>query len=197
MTRTQYPINPLDLFNEWFQEAASQEINDPNAMSVATVSSDGTPSVRMVLLKGLADDNFVFYTNLKSRKGKEILVTSKVALCFYWKSIHKQVRVEGVCDVVSNEEADAYFSTRPVGSQIGAWASKQSEELESRAVLEESLATYALEFGDNPVPRPENWSGFKVKPLKIEFWKEQPFRLHDRILYTFESGIWQQKRLYP
>jgi len=192
-----YADNPLDLFNEWFHEAASQEINDPNAMSLATVSPTGLPSVRMVLLKGLTDDQFVFYTNLNSRKAKEIRQDPRVGLCFYWKSLHKQVRVEGVCEEVTMEEADAYFATRPVGSQIGAWASQQSEFLENRATLEEALAKYALEFGDNPVPRPRHWSGFKVTPTLIEFWQEQPFRLHDRIVYTQENKAWTYKRLYP
>ena len=191
------PENPFDLFNEWFHEAASQEINDPNAMSLATVSPTGIPSVRMVLLKGLTDDQFVFYTNLKSRKAKEILKNPNVGLCFHWKSLHKQVRIEGICEQVSTEEANAYFSTRQVGSQIGAWASQQSELLENRAILEESLAKYALEFGDNPVPRPIHWSGFKAKPQLIEFWQEQPFRLHDRIVYTLDNEMWKQKRLYP
>lgn len=192
-----YPENPLDLFNEWFHEAASQEINDPNAMSIATVSPTGFPSVRMVLLKGLTDDQFVFYTNLNSRKAREIEHDPQVGLCFHWKSLHRQVRVEGVCEPVTMEEADAYFATRPVGSQIGAWASQQSELLENRATLEEALAKYALEFGDNPVPRPRHWSGFKVNPTLIEFWQEQPFRLHDRIVYTRENKVWSQKRLYP
>lgn len=192
-----YPEDPFDLFNEWFHEAASQEINDPNAMSLATVSENGMPSVRIVLLKGLADNQFIFYTNLKSRKAKEIVHNPSVALCFYWKSLHKQVRVEGKCEEVSKEEADAYFATRAVGSQIGAWASQQSETLESRAILEESLAKYALEFGDNPVPRPPHWSGFKVSPSLIEFWQEQPFRLHDRIAYTLHPSGWTKKRLYP
>lgn len=192
-----YPENPLDLFNEWFHEAASQEINDPNAMSLATVSPTGLPSVRMILLKGLTDDQFVFYTNLNSRKAKEIIHDPRVGLCFYWKSLHKQVRVEGICEEVTMEEADAYFATRPVGSQIGAWASQQSEPLENRATLEEALAKHALEFGDNPVPRPRHWSGFKVNPTLIEFWQEQPFRLHDRIVYTRENKVWAYKRLYP
>lgn len=197
MSKIHYPENPLDLFNEWFHEAASQEINDPNAMSLATVSSAGIPSVRMVLLKGLADEKFVFYTNFKSRKAKEIMGNPRVGLCFYWKSLHKQVRIEGICEQVSEEDADSYFASRPVGSQIGAWASQQSEVLESRAILEESLAKYALEFGDNPVPRPNHWSGFKVTPTLIEFWQEQPFRLHDRIVYTLNNGTWHQTRLYP
>lgn len=197
MSKTHYPNNPFDLFNEWFHEAASQEVNDPNAMSLATVSSTGIPSVRMVLLKGLTNEKFIFYTNMKSRKAREILENPRVGLCFYWKSLHKQVRVEGICEEVSPEEADTYFSSRSVGSQIGAWASQQSEPLESRAVLEESLAKYALKFGDNSVPRPDHWSGFRVVPTLIEFWQEQPFRLHDRITYTLDSGHWHQKRLYP
>ena len=199
MPQIHSPENPFDLFNDWFYEATSQEVNDPNAVSLATLSKGGIPSVRVVLLKGLPDEKFVFYTNLRSRKAQEIRDHPKVALCFHWKTLQKQVRVEGICEQVSDEEADSYFASRPVGSQIGAWASKQSEILENRSILEEDLEKYALDFKGKPIPRPDYWSGFKVIPHSIEFWKAQPFRLHDRIVYTLDidQGSWNQKRLYP
>lgn len=197
MTPTDIPENPLDKFNVWFQEAATQEINDPNAMALATVDSFGRPSVRMVLLKGITQGRFVFYTNANSRKGQNLKQNPNVSLCFYWKSLRRQVRIEGVSREVTPEEADTYFATRPVGSQIGAWASRQSQPLTSRAELEEEMAKYALKFGDNPIPRPPHWTGFEVDPTCIEFWQEQPFRLHDRLVYVREDEIWQQMRLFP
>lgn len=197
MTTTDNPENPIDKFNIWFQEAASQEINDPNAMALATVDAEGRPSVRMVLLKGITNGRFVFFTNMNSRKGQNLQQNSHVSLCFYWKSLKRQVRIEGQCREITPDEADNYFATRPVGSQISAWASKQSQPLSSRGELEEEMAKYALHFGDNPVPRPPHWTGFEVEPTCIEFWQEQPFRLHDRLVYVWEEGAWQQMRLYP
>jgi pyridoxamine 5'-phosphate oxidase len=189
--------DPFDLFNEWFHEAASQEATDPNAMALATVGPDGRPAVRMVLLKSLQDNNFLFYTNTQSRKGQEITQNPAVALCFYWKTLNRQVRVEGPASLISPEEADAYFASRPIGAQLGAWASHQSSPLESRDVLEERLSTYALQFGDDPIPRPPYWSGFRIAPTHIEFWQDRPFRLHDRILYTRTHNTWTLTRLYP
>lgn len=197
MALDQFSANPLDLFNDWFQEAARLEINDPNAMSLATVDETGRPSLRMVLLKGIEDGQFVFYTNRESRKGIDIAVNPHVALCFYWKSTHKQVRIEGIATSVSDEEADIYFASRPVGAQMGAWASKQSRPLESRDALEKNLAHYALKFGNNPVPRPPYWSGFRVMPQSIEFWEEKPFRLHHRLLYQKNNDQWEKSYLYP
>lgn len=197
MKDTDFPVNPIDLFNVWFQEAMAEEINDPNAMSLACIDKEGRPSVRIVLLKGLNQDQFVFYTNLESRKGQEILLNPSVALCFHWKSLRRQVRIEGVASVVSPEEADAYYATRPTGAQIGAWASQQSRPLQSREALEEALAQYSLKFGDDDIPRPRHWSGFRVEPNRIEFWVEKPFRLHDRMQYDKIDDVWLKTRLYP
>ncbi|WP_010299782.1 pyridoxamine 5'-phosphate oxidase [Candidatus Odyssella thessalonicensis] len=191
------PSDPIVLFNDWFQEAGEKELNDPNAMSLATVNKDGRPSVRIVLLKGITDGSFVFYTNTESRKGKDLTANPQVALCFYWKSLRRQVRIEGYAEPVTAAEADAYFATRPVGSQIGAWASQQSRPLQDRGQLEEALAAYSLKFGDDDVPRPPHWSGYRVIPQEIEFWQEQPFRLHDRIVYTRHDDAWTIERLYP
>lgn len=197
MTMMTPPEDPILLFNEWFQHAGEKELSDPNAMALATVNAYGQPSVRIVLLKGITDGQFVFFTNLESRKGHDIKANQSVALCFHWKSTHRQVRIEGQAIPVSETEADAYFSTRPVGSQIGAWASKQSQPLSDRGQLEEALAAYSLKFGDDDVPRPPHWSGFRIIPQEIEFWEEQPFRLHDRLVYTRNGPSWITKKLYP
>lgn len=191
------PENPFDFFNQWFEEAATKEINDPNAMSLATVGQDGHPSVRIVLLKMLDERGFVFYTNLESRKGLELKSNQNVSLCFHWKSLLRQIRIEGKATPVSDEEADAYFAGRPQGSQLAAWASQQSRPLESREVLEQALAEYALQFGDGPVPRPPFWSGYRVAPRAIEFWQDRPFRLHDRVIYEKHDTQWIMTRLYP
>lgn len=198
MPLTTIPNDPFALFDEWYREAAAHELNDPNAMSLATVNAQGEPSVRMVLLKDYQSGGFSFFTNTQSRKGQDIAANPNVALCFHWKSLKRQVRVEGVVYEVSAEEADAYFSNRPIGAQIGAWASQQSSPLESRELLEEKVADYAMKFGDNSVPRPPYWSGFRVIPKCIEFWVDRPFRLHDRILYTYEGpNSWSITRLNP
>lgn len=196
------PETPFELFKAWFDEAQKSESDDPNAMCLSTVNEVGQPSARMVLMKDCDYKRgvFIFYTNLESRKAKDILTNPHVALCFYWKSLHKQIRIEGVAYSISEEEADAYFATRLLGSQIGAWASKQSRELKSREKLESEVAAHAKKFGDNPVPRPPHWGGFCVQPTAVEFWQERPFRLHDRLLYTpsaFEESGWEMKRLYP
>ena len=195
------PSDPIVLFNQWFEEATQKELNDPNAMALAAVGADGRPSVRIVLLKGIQNGNFVFYTNIKSRKGKETLACPHVSLCFHWKSLRRQVRIEGDAAQVSDEQADAYFASRAKDSQIGAWASQQSHPLRDRSELEESIAQYALKFGDKPIPRPPHWSGFEITPHRIEFWEEQPFRLHNRIIYSkntiSEGQSWSQTRLYP
>lgn len=191
------PLDPIELFNTWFQKAGESEPNDPNAMTLATVDELGRPSARIVLLKGIHDGKFVFFTNLESRKGRELAQNPHVSLCFHWKSLHLQVRIEGTAHQVSDQEADAYFATRAVGSQIGAWASKQSRPLSDRSELEEALATYSLKFGDDHIPRPPHWSGFAVTPEIIEFWEEQPFRLHNRLVYFHENDSWQTIKLYP
>lgn len=190
---------PFSLFSAWLDDAKSSELNDPNAVALATVDEDGLPNVRMVLLKGFDQDGFVFYTNFESKKGREILGQRKAAMCFHWKSLRRQVRLRGPVEVVSDAEADAYFQSRPRGSRIGAWASRQSRELESRFALEKAVAEYTARFGVGEIPRPQHWSGFRLKPVEIEFWKDQKFRLHDRVRFTRAdpSGDWEKHRLYP
>ncbi|MBB5073510.1 pyridoxamine 5'-phosphate oxidase [Bartonella callosciuri] len=191
---------PFELFAKWLEEAAVSEINDPNAMALATVDETGLPNVRMVLLKDYSSQGFVFYTNYESRKGQEILKSMKASLGFHWKSLHRQVRIRGIVEKVSAQEADAYFQSRPRGSQIGAWASKQSQPLENRFALEKAIAEYTTRYALGNIPRPPYWSGFRVKPLSIEFWRDRPFRLHDRLLFTrdsVEQSNWQKQKLYP
>ncbi|WP_336057724.1 pyridoxamine 5'-phosphate oxidase [Nitratireductor sp. CH_MIT9313-5] len=188
---------PFALFGEWLDEAKETEPNDPNAMSLATVDPDGLPDVRMVLLKGFDTQGFVFYTNLESAKGRELLATPKAAICFHWKSLRRQVRVRGLVEQVTDAEADAYYATRPRGSRIGAWASKQSRPLESRFALEKAVAEYTARYPIGDIPRPDHWSGFRIKPVQIEFWMDKPFRLHDRLLFEREGDSWKTTRLYP
>jgi pyridoxamine 5'-phosphate oxidase len=189
--------DPFALFADWMADAEKSEPNDPNAVAVASVDADGMPNVRMVLLKGFDQNGFVFYTNFESNKGREILGSMKAALCFHWKSLRRQIRVRGHVEVVSDEEADAYFASRPRGSRIGAWASKQSRPLESRLALEKAVAEFTLKHAVGEIPRPPYWSGFRIKPITIEFWHDRPFRLHDRILFTRADDGWQKSRLYP
>ncbi|KQV32402.1 pyridoxamine 5'-phosphate oxidase [Rhizobium sp. Root1203] len=190
---------PFDLFADWLKEAEASEINDPNAVALATVDEDGLPNVRMVLLKGFDQDGFVFYTNFESQKGREVLGQKKAAMCFHWKTLRRQVRLRGPVDIVSDEEADAYFKTRARGSRIGAWASKQSRPLESRFALEKAVAEYTARYAIGDIPRPAHWSGFRIRPVSIEFWKDQKFRLHDRIEFrrTTPDGDWSKVRMYP
>jgi pyridoxamine 5'-phosphate oxidase len=191
-------IEPFRLFADWLEDATRSEPNDPNAVALATVDPEGMPDVRMVLLKGFDEMGFVFYTNFESTKGREILATMKAAMCFYWKSLRRQVRVRGPIEVVSGEEADAYFATRPRGSRIGAWASKQSRPLESRFALEKAVAEYTAKYAIGEIPRPHYWSGFRILPETIEFWHDRPFRLHDRVLFRrADGGGWEKTRLYP
>lgn len=191
--------DPLALFAEWLADAEKSEPNDPNAMALATVDEEGLPDVRMVLLKSADERGFVFYTNYESQKGQEILGTMKAALVFHWKSLRRQVRVRGVVEEVSAAEADSYFASRPKQSQIGAWASQQSRPLEGRFALETAVALYAAKYALGAVPRPPQWSGFRVRPLAIEFWHDRPFRLHDRIVFrrADPDGGWTKTRLYP
>jgi pyridoxamine 5'-phosphate oxidase len=189
---------PFRLFAAWLEDATKSEPNDPNGLALATVDESGMPDVRMVLLKGFDEQGFVFYTNFESAKGRELLSSMKAAMCFHWKSLRRQVRVRGPVEVVSDEEADAYFKTRPRGSRIGAWASKQSRPLESRFALEKAVAEYTARYAIGEIPRPKHWSGFRLVPWSIEFWHDQPFRLHDRIMFTRTSeGGWEKTRLYP
>lgn len=190
--------DPIALFVRWMDEAVEGELNDPNAMALATVDKHGLPDVRMVLLKGMDERGFVFYTNLESAKGTELAANPKAALCFHWKSLRRQIRVRGPITPVSEAEADDYFSTRPRDSQIGAWASRQSRPLESRFELEREVARFALKFGIGTVPRPPVWSGFRLAPVSIEFWRDRPFRLHERLHFDRKpEGGWVRSKLFP
>jgi pyridoxamine 5'-phosphate oxidase len=188
--------DPLALFSCWFAAAASGE-ELAEAMTLATVGADGMPTARLVLLKEFDARGFVFYTNLESRKAIELAGNPRAALCFLWKSLRRQVRVEGTASAVAPAEADAYFASRPRDSQIGAWASDQSRELESRAALERRLELFTQRFAEGPVPRPPHWSGFRIAPRRIEFWQERPFRLHDRWLFIRDGETWRRQLLFP
>ncbi|MBB3065092.1 pyridoxamine 5'-phosphate oxidase [Limibacillus halophilus] len=190
--------NPFELFSAWLEEARGSEPNDPEGMALSTVGEDGMPSSRMVLLKGFDERGFVFYTNYESRKGRQLLNHGMAALLFHWKSLRRQVRIEGPVEQVTESEADAYFSTRHRSSQIGAWASQQSRPVESRFELEKRVAQYAAKYAIGAVPRPPYWSGFRVMPRLIEFWKDGAFRLHDRLVfYRQPDGTWTTERLFP
>ena len=189
-------VEPLAPFQRWLDEAWRGEPN-AHAMTLATATPDGRPSARMVLLKGLDARGFVFYTNLASRKSEELFANPHAALCVMWKSLNRQVRVEGPVERVDDEEADAYFASRPRDSQLGAWASDQSRPLESRAILEQRVDEFARRFAEGRVPRPKYWSGFRVVPQRVEFWQERPFRLHDRVLFIRAGQGWRRDRLFP
>jgi pyridoxamine 5'-phosphate oxidase len=189
--------DPLALFRAWLAEADRSEPNDPNAMTLATVDDAGMPDARMVLLKDVDDRGFVFYTNLGSAKGRELAACPAAALLFHWKSLRRQVRVRGRVEAVTAEEADAYFASRARHSQIGAWASDQSRPLEGRFQLQKRVAEYGLKFGVGAVPRPRHWSGFRVLPVQIEFWRDRPFRLHERRQYLRAGDDWTTQSLYP
>lgn len=189
--------DPFARFAAWMTEATQSEPNDPNAVCLATCTPEGRPSARMVLLKGVDPRGFVFYTNLDSRKGRELAANPHAALCFHWKSLARSVRVEGPVEPVSAEEADAYYASRARGSRIGAWASRQSRPLEGRWALEKAVAEYTLKFGVGAIPRPEFWSGFRVLPERIEFWRDMPFRLHDRQVFHRDGAAWRVEALYP
>jgi pyridoxamine 5'-phosphate oxidase len=190
---------PFALFAAWLKEAEASEVNDPNAVALATVDEDGLPNVRMVLLKGFDHDGFVIYTNFESQKGQELLSQKKAAMCFHWKSLRRQIRLRGLVEVVTDQEADEYFRQRPRGSRIGAWASKQSRPLESRFALEKAVAEYTAKYPIGEIPRPDYWSGLRIRPLSIEFWHDRKFRLHDRVEFrrNVPEGAWEKVRMYP
>ena len=190
--------DPFALFADWLAAATASEPNDPNAMALATVDATGMPDVRMVLLKGFDQTGFVFYTNLESEKGRQLAAVPKAAICFHWKSLRRQVRVRGQVESVEAADADAYFHSRPRLSRIGAWASQQSRPLPGRLALEKAVALYTAKFAAGAIPRPPHWSGFRLVPQAIEFWRDGAFRLHDRIRFTRSaSGGWTSERLFP
>lgn len=189
--------DPLELFETWLKAARESEPNDANAMAVATVDAEGLPDVRMVLLKDFDADGFVFYTNMHSAKGRELAANPKAALLFHWKSLRRQVRIRGPVEPVTAEEADAYFAIRARHSQIGAWASDQSQPLPDRLALEKRVAEFGLKFGLGKVPRPPHWSGYRVKPQSMEFWRDRPFRLHERLVFQRAGTGWKTSRLFP
>lgn len=189
-------LDPVSLFRVWLTEAEAGEPNDPNAVALATATPDGAPSVRMVLLKGLDERGFAFYTNSESRKGLELAANPRAAMCFYWKSLQRQVRVEGAVTELPAAAADVYFHSRSRGSQLGAAVSRQSQELESREVLEEMVREYALRH-EGEIPRPERWKGYVLRPERMEFWINGENRLHDRFLFVLGDGGWVKSRLFP
>jgi pyridoxamine 5'-phosphate oxidase len=189
--------DPLALFDEWFAEARTAEINDPEAMSLATVGSDGQPSVRMVLMKGHGPEGFVFYTNEQSAKGEQLRDNPRAGLLFHWKSLRRQVRVEGPVERVPGGDADAYFASRGRDSQIGAWASDQSRTLDSRGTFEARFEGVERRFDGQDIPRPPHWGGYRVVPERIEFWSDRPHRLHERRLFTRSGEGWTEGLLYP
>jgi len=191
------PSDPLTFFGTWFEEAVTAEVPDPNAMVLSTSGNDNIPSARVVLLKGVEQDRFVFYTNYGSKKADDLEENPRASLVFFWPSLARQVRIAGSVGRVSREMSEAYFSSRPRESQIGAWASVQSEEIQSRKHLEHAYDAAKKRFGDGPIPLPEQWGGFFLIPLEIEFWQGRPSRLHDRIVYRFSGDSWRMVRLSP
>jgi pyridoxamine 5'-phosphate oxidase len=189
--------DPFDLFEAWLKAALESEPNDANAMALSTVDTEGMPDSRMVLLKGVDTDGFTFFTNLGSAKGRELAATPKAALLFHWKSLRRQVRIRGLVEQVPDAEADAYFATRARPSQLGAWASDQSRPLTDRFALEKKVAEAGLRFGLGKVPRPPHWSGFRLRPQTMEFWRDRPFRLHERLVFGRSGNGWTTQRLFP
>ena len=191
-------VNAIAQFNNWWQEAIHSEIDEVNAMTLATASADGIPAARIVLLKGFDDRGFVFFTNYESFKGMQLAENPRACLVFFWKELERQVRITGLVEKVSDVESDAYFNSRPEGSRIGAWASPQSQVIVSREWLQEREKTYAKDFSGKPLKRPAHWGGYRVKPVTVEFWQGRPSRLHDRLQYTLEgNNQWKIERLAP
>jgi pyridoxamine 5'-phosphate oxidase len=190
---------PFALFERWFKEAKEKEPSDPNGMALATADASGFPDVRMLLMKSFEDGAFVFYTNAESAKGAQLAENARAAIAFYWKSLRRQVRARGLISFVPDAEADAYFQSRDRGARLGAWASAQSRPLEDRLALEKRIAEYALKYGVGEVPRPPHWRGYKLTPLSMEFWRDRPFRLHDRLVFSRDEPgqPWRKARLYP
>ena len=191
-----FTLNPFELFANWYDLAIETEINDPNAMTLSTISNN-KPSSRVVLLKSHDEKGFVFYTNSNSKKGKSISENNNIALNFHWKTQNRQIRIEGQAKIISPEIADSYFNSRPRGSQIGAWSSNQSAELNARSELIDNIKKFEKKYEDQDIPRPSHWNGYLVKPQLIEFWQEMPFRIHDRVVYTLFNNKWKIKKLYP
>jgi len=189
--------NPIELFKKWFAKAEETEINDPNAVAVATADNTNQPSVRMVLLKGLSDKGFVFYTNFNSKKGSDLKINKKSSMCFHWKSIRRQVRIIGTVEKVTDKEADDYYNSRPYKNKIGAWASSQSEILDKRDDFIKKIETYEKKYPSNNIPRPTHWSGWRLIPSQIEFWLDGEGRIHERLNYKKEKGNWKKELLYP
>lgn len=189
--------DPIQRFRDWFEDAKEKEPTLPEAVALATADSNGAPSVRMVLLKAVDETGFVFYTNLESRKALEITETKRAALLFHWKSLGRQIRIEGAVTPVDSAEADAYFATRDRGAQIGAWASDQSRTMKTRFDLEKRVAVFTAKYAVGTVPRPDHWSGYRVAPERLEFWSEATFRLHDREVFIRDGGEWRAERLFP
>ncbi len=192
-------LEPFTQAKEWLTHAEKSEVNDPTAMAVATVNKSGAPSLRMVLLKACDENGFVFYTNFESRKGEELLANPNAALLFHWKTLRRQIRIEGKVEVVSDEEADAYFASRPRTSRIGAWASKQSRPMEGRFEFESEIARYTAKFGTGDIPRPNFWSGFRLVPSYFEFWRDRKYRLHERKTFKLidKQDGWETEEIYP
>jgi len=192
----EFTKNPFVLFKKWYDLACETEINDPNAMTLSTVLNN-QPSSRVVLLKSHDENGFVFYTNSNSKKGKSIRENNNIAINFHWKTQNRQIRIEGQADIVSAKVADSYFNSRPRGSQIGAWSSNQSDELATRNELIDNIKVFEIKYKDQDIPRPPHWTGYLVKPQLIEFWQKMPFRVHDRVVYTYADDSWKMNKLYP
>ncbi|MBC7849545.1 MAG: pyridoxamine 5'-phosphate oxidase [Chitinophagaceae bacterium] len=197
LTETDVKSDPFRQFSTWWDEAVDSQIEEVNAMTLATCSTDGVPSARIVLLKGFNENGFVFFTNYNSYKGKDLLENPRACLVFFWKELERQVRITGLVQKVSPEESDEYFNSRPLGSKLGAWSSPQSEVISNREWLEENAKTITSKLGDSTIARPPHWGGYRVRPVTVEFWQGRPNRLHDRIMYSLEGEQWLIRRLAP